>query len=168
MKIAFDLDGTLVANDDRTLRPNSLNILNKLKEDGHKIYLWSFGGESWASSWNSFTIKFPFVGIFAKQAPKVSMDLAVDNDGIGVPNGLLTYFCDDYSLKTDKVEDLSNVLVVVNELKKKGGLTEEFLRTSHIYNLMMYKKLRFSDYTDSQSWKPWNEKPKEMSEHDNS
>lgn len=167
MKIAFDLDGTLVANDDRVLRPGSLMVLNKLRGDGHEVYLWSYGGKDWASFWNSHSINFPFTDIFDKKSPKISMDLSVDNDGIGVPYGLLTYFCDDYSLKTDKVEDLGNVLTVVNEFKKKGGFTEEFLKTPHINYLIRFKKLRLSDYTDSENWKPWNEKPKEMSEHDN-
>lgn len=155
MKIAFDLDGTLVANDDRSLRPGALNVLNKLKEDGHEVYLWSFGGESWASFWNEHSIKFPFTDIMDKRAPKISPDLAIDNDGVGVPKGTFTYFCDDYSVETDEVETLDEVITIVKEFKNKGGLTEEFLNTSHIYSLRMYKKLRFSDYTDSESWKPW-------------
>lgn len=163
MKIAFDLDGCLVANDDRTLRPGSLNVLNKLKEDNHEIFLWSYGGVAWASFWNSHSINFPFTEIFSKQAPKISpelIDLAVDNDGCGVPKGTFTYWCDDYSNKEEEVESLDNVLVVVKELKEKGGLTEKFLKTPHIDYLVRFNKLRFSDYTESNDWKFWTEKPK--------
>lgn len=161
MKIAFDLDGTLVSNDDRILRPGALKVLKKLKDDGHEVYLWSYGGQAWASFWNSHSINFPFTDIFDKRAHKISketIDLAVDNDGIGVPNGTLTYWCDDFSNDKEEVEDLDNVLIVVNELKNKGGFTKEFLKTPHINYLIRFEKLRFSDYEDSSNWKFWTER----------
>ena len=46
MKIFFDVDYTILGLDD-TLRPGTMETLNKLKADGHEIYIWSGMGERW-------------------------------------------------------------------------------------------------------------------------
>ena len=46
MKIFFDVDYTILGLDD-TLRPGTLETLEKLKSDGHEIYIWSGMGERW-------------------------------------------------------------------------------------------------------------------------
>lgn len=160
MKICFDLDGTLVG-EDRSLRPQCLNVLKKLKEDGNEIYLWSYGGKTWAEFWNEHVIKFPFDGIFDKRSyefpndlPKI--DLCTDNDGIGVPFKQLTYWCEEYVDKKSRVENLEEMIKIVKELKEKGGLTEEFVNVPHIDYLFKLGRLRFSDYNNSNTWLPWN------------
>ncbi len=46
MKIFFDVDYTILGLDD-TLRPGTLETLNKLKNDDHEIYIWSGMGQRW-------------------------------------------------------------------------------------------------------------------------
>ncbi len=46
MNIFFDVDYTLIA-DDGTLRPFVHDIFQKIKADGHKIYIWSGVGIRW-------------------------------------------------------------------------------------------------------------------------
>ena len=46
MKIFFDVDYTILGLDD-TLRPNTLETLEQLKQDKHEIYIWSGMGERW-------------------------------------------------------------------------------------------------------------------------
>ena len=46
MKIFFDVDYTILGLDD-SLRPGTLETLQKLKDDGNEIYIWSGMGERW-------------------------------------------------------------------------------------------------------------------------
>ncbi len=46
MKIFFDVDYTLIA-DDGSLRPFVKEVFEKIKEDGHDIYIWSGVGLRW-------------------------------------------------------------------------------------------------------------------------
>jgi len=46
MKVFFDVDYTLIA-DDGSLRPYVREVFEKLKEDGHDIYIWSGVGLRW-------------------------------------------------------------------------------------------------------------------------
>ncbi len=46
MKIFFDVDYTLIA-DDGSLRPHVKEIFEKIKQDGHDIYIWSGVGLRW-------------------------------------------------------------------------------------------------------------------------
>ena len=46
MKIFFDVDYTILGLDD-TLRPGTMETLQKLKDDGNEIYIWSGVGERW-------------------------------------------------------------------------------------------------------------------------
>ena len=46
MKIFFDVDYTILGLDD-TLRPGTIETLQKLKDDGNEIYIWSGMGERW-------------------------------------------------------------------------------------------------------------------------
>ncbi len=46
MKIFFDVDYTLIA-DDGSLRPYVREVFEKIKEDGHDIYIWSGVGIRW-------------------------------------------------------------------------------------------------------------------------
>ncbi len=46
MKIFFDVDYTILGLDD-SLRPNTIETFQKLKDDGHDIYIWSGMGERW-------------------------------------------------------------------------------------------------------------------------
>lgn len=156
MKIFVDVDGTLIGQD-KSLRKGSLKTLNILQEMGCELSLWSYGGDTWARFWNDNIIKFPFVNIFDKREPKFLPDLAIDNDGIGVPKEVLTYWCDNYVEKGRGNEDLSDVIRVVKEYQEKGGLTEEFIKSSHIDYLFRFEKLRFSDYSENDDeWKSWN------------
>lgn len=47
MKIFFDVDYTLIA-DDGTLRPFVKEVFQKIVDDGHEIYIWSGVGLRWA------------------------------------------------------------------------------------------------------------------------
>ena len=40
MKIFFDVDYTILGLDD-SLRPGTMETLQKIKDDGHEIYIWS-------------------------------------------------------------------------------------------------------------------------------
>ena len=46
MKIFFDVDYTILGMDE-TLRPGTLETIQRLKDDGHEIYIWSGLGERW-------------------------------------------------------------------------------------------------------------------------
>ena len=46
MKIFFDVDYTILGLDD-SLRPRTMETLQKIKDDGHEIYIWSGMGERW-------------------------------------------------------------------------------------------------------------------------
>ena len=46
MNIFFDVDYTILGLDD-SLRPGTLEPLQKIKDDGHEIYIWSGMGERW-------------------------------------------------------------------------------------------------------------------------
>ena len=46
MKIFFDVDYTILGLDD-SLRPGTTDTYQKLKDDGHEIYIWSGMGERW-------------------------------------------------------------------------------------------------------------------------
>ena len=46
MNVFFDVDYTLIA-DDGSLRPHVKEVFEKLKEDGHDIYIWSGVGLRW-------------------------------------------------------------------------------------------------------------------------
>ena len=46
MKIFFDVDYTILGLDD-SLRPGTMETLQKIKDDGHEIYVWSGMGERW-------------------------------------------------------------------------------------------------------------------------
>ena len=46
MKIFFDVDYTILGLDD-SLRPGTIETLQKIKDDGHEIYIWSGMGERW-------------------------------------------------------------------------------------------------------------------------
>ncbi len=46
MNIFFDVDGTIIA-DDNNLRPHVREVFQKLKEAGHTIYVWSGVGIRW-------------------------------------------------------------------------------------------------------------------------
>ncbi len=46
MNIFFDMDYTLLGLDN-TLRPNAREVLQRLKDDGHTLYVWSGVGIRW-------------------------------------------------------------------------------------------------------------------------
>ena len=46
MKIFFDVDYTILGLDD-SLRPGTMETLQKIKDDDHAIYIWSGMGERW-------------------------------------------------------------------------------------------------------------------------
>lgn len=46
MKIFFDVDYTILGLDD-TLRPGTAETFQRLKDDGHEIFIWSGMGERW-------------------------------------------------------------------------------------------------------------------------
>ena len=46
MKIFFDVDYTILGLDD-SLRPGTMETLQKIKDDDHEIYIWSGMGERW-------------------------------------------------------------------------------------------------------------------------
>ncbi len=46
MNVFFDVDYTLVS-DDSSLRPHVRDVFQKLKDDGHNIYIWSGVGLRW-------------------------------------------------------------------------------------------------------------------------
>ncbi len=47
MNIFFDVDYTLLAPDG-ALRPGTRELMRKLKEDGHTLYVWSGAGTRWS------------------------------------------------------------------------------------------------------------------------
>jgi hypothetical protein len=46
MKIFFDVDYTILGLDN-TLRPGTLDTIQRLKDDGHGVYIWSGMGQRW-------------------------------------------------------------------------------------------------------------------------
>jgi len=46
MKIFFDVDYTILGLDN-TLRPGTVDTFQRLKDDGHDIYIWSGMGQRW-------------------------------------------------------------------------------------------------------------------------
>lgn len=48
MRIFFDVHGTLLSTDERTLRPGTAELLHELTEAGHEVTLWSTAGSGYA------------------------------------------------------------------------------------------------------------------------
>ena len=64
MNIFFDVDFTLITWDYR-LRPHVREVFQRLRDDGHTIYIWSGMGERWDDI-HSFGLGEYVVGCFAK------------------------------------------------------------------------------------------------------
>ncbi|MBM3943770.1 MAG: HAD family hydrolase [SAR202 cluster bacterium] len=64
MKIFFDCDYTILGLDD-TLRPGTLEIFQRLKDDSHEVFLWSGMGERWEVVEKHKLEKF-LSGVYAK------------------------------------------------------------------------------------------------------
>jgi hypothetical protein len=47
VNIFFDVDHTIIAYDDHVLRPGVRELFERLRADGHTIYLWSGIGARW-------------------------------------------------------------------------------------------------------------------------
>lgn len=158
MKICFDLDGTLVGEADRSLQPNARKVLTELSKMGCELYLWSRGGEDWARFWNEHVIKFPFKDIFDKASPKISPDLAIDNDGWGVPIDTLCYWVESYKSSADKDIEKFEELIDVVKTFNASETPWNFITDEYIKVLRENKKLRFSDFEENENWKPWTER----------
>lgn len=78
MDIFFDVDDTLIAEDD-SLRPYVHEVFDRLVEDGHRIYLWSGGGIRWDVV-DQHDLR-PYVsGCYDKYDCPIEPDLCVDDD----------------------------------------------------------------------------------------
>ena len=77
MKIAFDVDGTLVKGD--VPRYEVINLLISLRKlTGSEIYVWSGGGVSYAEMWvRKLGLSSYVEGVIAKGSEEV--DIAVDD-----------------------------------------------------------------------------------------
>ena len=47
LHIFFDVDYTILGGHDLTLRPQTVEVFTRLREDGHNVYVWSGEGERW-------------------------------------------------------------------------------------------------------------------------
>jgi hypothetical protein len=48
MNIFFDMDDTIIASDDSSLRPRVREVFERLRTDGHAVYIWSAMGKRWS------------------------------------------------------------------------------------------------------------------------
>lgn len=61
MKIAFDVDGTLISFPDDQPRRNIIEMLITLRMSGHDIIVWSGGGKEYAEVWVKRLFLAPYV-----------------------------------------------------------------------------------------------------------
>lgn len=75
MKVAFDVDGTLIYPDSDTPRYEVIALFKSLESFGCDMYIWSGGGINYAQRWSEK------LGLKATIKPKGSFvpDLAVDD-----------------------------------------------------------------------------------------
>jgi hypothetical protein len=50
LTVYFDVLGTLLSTDERTLRPGAVALLDRLAKQGHEVVIWSTGGQSYAQA----------------------------------------------------------------------------------------------------------------------
>jgi nucleoside-diphosphate-sugar epimerase len=48
VNVFFDIDDTIIASDDFTLRPLVREVFERLRADGHSVYVWSAKGKRWS------------------------------------------------------------------------------------------------------------------------
>lgn len=61
MKIAFDVDGTLISYPDDQPRRDIVDMLITLRMCGHHIIVWSGGGKEYAEVWAKRLFLIPYV-----------------------------------------------------------------------------------------------------------
>ena len=47
LHVFFDVDYTILGGYDASLRPHTVEVFERLREDGHDVYVWSGEGERW-------------------------------------------------------------------------------------------------------------------------
>jgi hypothetical protein len=84
LKIFFDVDNTILCTTDLTqsLRPGVVEALQRIKNDGHRVYIWSAGGKSYCERIVKEYGLSPWVdGCFDKDVDcPVSPDCVIDDD----------------------------------------------------------------------------------------
>jgi len=80
VNVFFDVQGTLLAGGRG--RPHAREVLVRLAEGGHDVYLWSSAGTGYArEAARALGVEDVVLGCFSKLAPPpVSVDLVVDDD----------------------------------------------------------------------------------------
>ena len=82
-RIAFDVDGTLIRRTDNgdTPRYEIIQMLQTLVAQGHTIFVWSGGGEDYASEWARKLGLLPDVRIIGK-SKNYDIDVCFDDQAV--------------------------------------------------------------------------------------
>lgn len=136
MNIFFDMDYTLLGVDG-TLRPNAREVMQRLKEDGHTLYVWSGVGIRWAEvrehqleSLISDCFLKPlddYVEATAQQNLPVMPDLVID-DYPEVPAALGGIWVRPYLFHTTSDNEMERVYTIITEFARNGHSVDNQFR----------------------------------------
>ena len=138
MNIFFDMDQTLLGTDD-TLRPGVKEVLQRLKDDGHTLYIWSGVGIRWAEV-HQHGLESVITDCFVKPLQHyvqgreklglpVKPDLVVD-DYPEVPTALggiwiRPYLMSHHLFHRDGDDEMERVYRIITEYARDGHSTDE-------------------------------------------
>ena len=128
MNIFFDMDYTLLAVDG-SLRPKAREVMQRLKDDGHSLYVWSGNGIRWREvrkhgleSLVSDCFEKPvnnYVEALKQLDLPVKPDLVVD-DYLDVPAALGGVWVRSYYFPTSDDDEMEHVYEIINEWIQHG------------------------------------------------
>ena len=128
MNIFFDMDYTLLGLDG-SLRPNSREVMQRLKDDGHTIYVWSGNGIRWPEVWR-FGLETLVTDCFVKPMDNLAEaveqkrgpirpDFVID-DYQEVPAALCGVCVSPYTYNNGKDDEMEHVYRIITEYLASG------------------------------------------------
>ncbi|MFC1935299.1 hypothetical protein ACFLX9_00815 [Chloroflexota bacterium] len=128
MNIFFDMDYTLQSVDG-TLRPGAREIMQRLKADGHMLYVWSGVGIRWPEVRRHHLDPYVtdcfvkplenFIEAKARLGLPVKPDLVID-DYPEVPTGLGGIWVTPYLFHNSGDDEMEHVYQIITEYEQNG------------------------------------------------
>ena len=139
MNIFFDMDYTLLGVED-TLRPRAREVMQRLKDDGHTLYVWSGNGIRWPEVRRhgleplvSDCFNKPLYNIAAtveKMELPVKPDLVID-DYLDVPAALGGIWVKPYYFNDSSDDEMEDVYRIITEYVRNGHSEDSRFRAKH-------------------------------------
>ncbi len=137
MNIFFDMDYTLLGWDN-TLRPNTREVMQRLKDDGHTLYVWSGVGIRWAEVREHKLEPFitdcfrkpitDFVGAVERANLPVKPDFVID-DYPDVPTALGGMFVQPYFNNSSADNEMERLYTIIQDCVRDGYSNDESYRS---------------------------------------